>query len=132
MANVTTKHRGLWFGGFALIALAAAMGLSNPPLSAYERYATIRLTNYANDQLCVGLPAELQMLLGDKCTELLQQHQELVAEMVRSQTQRNNYWFFSLYQTTLALPGLPMLPQYQVRTVGIFGHFLTFQATQSP
>ena len=108
------------------------MAITNPKSDNYERYATAKLMDYASANFCGGLSGDLEALLGDRCGEMLRLNQGALEAMIHNQTQRQNFWLFSLYQTTFAMPGLPMLPAYRVQTVGLLGRFFTYQAGRMP
>jgi Domain of unknown function (DUF4359) len=123
-------NRAIWIGLLAALGLAGgALVATNPAPPAYEQYAVKTLSDQLETRLCSDIPPLLSEVLGS-CSDLLAQHQSSLQELVRSQSQRRNFWLFSLYRTTLAVPGLPMLPAYQVDTLGIFNQFLTYRAVQ--
>jgi len=123
--------RKRWSALLGLAALAGSIAMlvvTNPDSAAYQSHATESLTTYLSDQVCRQLPPNAELLLGNQCQSLVAVNQLALADMVARQTQRQNYGLFSIYQTTLALPGLPMLPAYRVQTIAVLGRFVPIQA----
>ncbi|HEY9760930.1 MAG TPA: DUF4359 domain-containing protein [Trichocoleus sp.] len=125
-----TRNWVAWISGLTLGSLTlGGMAITNPPLPAYEAYAVAQISTYAESQLCQDIPAALQFLQG-QCSDLLRQHQTALQNIIHERTQRHNFLLFSLYETTFAIPGLEILPAYQVNTLGIFNQFFIYRATQ--
>lgn len=124
-------NRATWLGLLAALGLAGgALIATNPAPPVYEQYAVKTLSAHLETRLCSDIPPLLSEILPGSCRDLLVQHQSSLQALIRSQSQRRNFWLFSLYRTTLAVPGLPMLPTYQVDTLGIFNQFFTYRAVQ--
>ncbi|HEY9736075.1 MAG TPA: DUF4359 domain-containing protein, partial [Trichocoleus sp.] len=106
------------------------MAATNPDPLDYEQYAVQKLSEHMEAQLCADLPAALTQFLQVQCSELLKQNQAAIEEVIRRHTQRQNFFLFSLYKTTFAVPGVDILPSYQVDTLGAFNRFFTYRAVQ--
>lgn len=119
-----------WVGTAGLVAIAVSMAATNPDRAAYEKYATEQLSAYLRDSLCRDLPAELGNFLQEQCQTLVQNNPALIQELIRRNTQTQNFGLFSHYRTQFAVPGLVMMPSYEVDTVGIWNQFITYRAEQ--
>ncbi|WP_017304853.1 DUF4359 domain-containing protein [Spirulina subsalsa] len=120
-------------GGSAIAAslLGGAMLVTNPSPIDYERYATLRLSEYLKENMCNQLPAQFQQFasqcqfLGGVLVDIGRpQLQELIGE----QTERENYLFFSVYRTNLAIHS--DLPTYEFATIGVLQYFILYSAEQ--
>ncbi|MCY7407881.1 MAG: DUF4359 domain-containing protein [Alkalinema sp. CAN_BIN05] len=112
--------------------LGALMVSTNPGPDEFEAYALEQMKT----QLCKQVPAGF----GKECPRFLEQNKVSVKEMIRENTQRRDYYFFSRYQTSLSLrsvlpqeimPFLSLMPiptGYDLETVGIFSNFYIYQA----
>jgi hypothetical protein len=113
-------------------ALGALMASTNPGQDEFESYALGQMKT----ELCARVP----MGFGKDCPRFLDENQTSVKEMIRKNTQRKDYYFFSQYQTQLslrsilpegAMPLLSLVPiptGYDLETVGVFGNFYIYQA----
>lgn len=113
-------------------ALGALMVSTNPSPDEFEAYALEQMKS----QLCKQVPAGF----GKECPGFLEQNKVSVKKMIRENTQRRDYYFFSRYQTSLSLrsvlpqdvmPFLSLMPiptGYDLETIGIFGNFYIYQA----
>jgi hypothetical protein len=113
--------------GVASIGLVGGLAATNPRPPAYERYAVTRLTQYLESNLCAELPLTLGTALKSQCRQVLRANQDPVRTMIQHNTVSQNFLLFSLYKTTLTMPGLEFLPTYQVYTLGIFNSFITYK-----
>lgn len=113
--------------GVGLAGLGAAMAMTNPGQDAYEDYALKNLTVYLKDNVCAQAPKWLDNnFLQRQCTSLIDTGRPQIQRMITEGTHRQNFIFFSIYQTDLS-PG-SFLPAYHVETVGAFQHFYTYRA----
>lgn len=125
------SNRAIWIGALVVAgAVAAGMAATNPNLLDYEQYATQKLSEHMETQLCADFPAALTQFLQVQCSDLLQQNQAAIQDVIRRHTQRQNFFLFSLYKTTFAVPGVDILPSYEVDTLGVFNRFFTYRAVQ--
>ena len=121
----------LVIAGVALIGIGAAMALTNPKQDAYNQFATQRLSQYLEEEVC---PDAGNLFLKSSCTSLVKDNQSAIRDIIVSSTKRQDYWLWSTYQTNLSLdPILPsildgVLPAYRVSTIGVFNQFLIHQA----
>lgn len=126
-----TRNWAAWVGGLALGGLTlGGLAVTNPSVPAYEVYAADQISAYAEAHLCQDVPAFLTQFLQGQCSDLLRQHRAALQEVIHDRTHRYNFLLFSLYETTFAIPGLEILPAYQVNTLGIFNQFFTYRAIQ--
>ena len=113
-----------------------ALVATNPGPEAYQRYATEQAALYFNESVCNDLPAGVADLLQGRCAEIIAAGQPQLDVLIRDRTERLNLGVLSIYHTTLGLPegipGLDRVPSYEVRTLGIGGHFLPISAEQQP
>jgi hypothetical protein len=123
----------------AFTGLGVAMALTNPPRSAYNRYATKRLTRYLKQNVCPQAPNILGNDLQDQCIDLLKENQADIQKIIKKNTKQSNFLFLSLYKTDLSVHELlpseirqfvspQLLPAYTFETVGIFQGFHTYKA----
>ncbi len=124
----------LWGLGLmiAVGALGALMASTNPSPDEFEAYALEQMKT----KLCTQVPAGF----GKECPRFLEENKVSVKEIIRENTQRRDYYFFSHYKTSLslrsvlpqdAMPLLSLMPiptGYDLETVGIFGNFYIYQA----
>ena len=113
-------------------ALGALMVSTDPSPDEFEAYALEQMKT----KLCMKVPAGF----GKECPRFLEENKVSVKEMIRENTQRRDYYFFSYYKTSLSLrsvlpqdvmPLLSLMPiptGYDLETVGIFGNFYIYQA----
>lgn len=119
----------------ALVAVCGALAITNPEQEDYEDYAVVELTNYLRtegDDLCGQIPDFLQELVGNGCSALvgniLDNNQNQIRRLITDQTERENYYIFSIYTTNLEIH--ESLPTYHIETVGIFQQFYTYRAEE--
>jgi Domain of unknown function (DUF4359) len=113
-------------GTLILGGLGVTMVLTNPQSSNYEAYAGDRLNGYLKDNICQQDRAGLGELFQSQCKLMLETATPQVGKLVATQTKRQNFFFFSLYQSNLSLPS--PLPSYQVNTIGAFNQFFVYQS----
>ena len=116
MSSLTT------FGAASFACLGAAMAFTNPSPTAYSRYATHQLTHYAESNICAEAPTAFG--LKEECRSLLKSNQAEIQRFIVSNTDRRNFFFFSVYTTDLEIASF--LPSYQLQTIGIFQGFYVF------
>jgi hypothetical protein len=129
--------KGLKIFLFLLIAAIAgvgvAMAVTNPGQTAYDEFATQRLTEYLNESVCAKAPNLLGNVLQEQCLTLLQDNQAKITELISTNTERENFYIFSIYKTDLSAKELipPVLsssvPAYHFETVGLFGKFQIYK-----
>lgn len=114
------------FGAASFACLGTAMAVTNPTPSAYSRYATHQLTDYAESNICAEAPTAFG--LKEECRSLLKFNQAEIQDFILSHTDRRNFFFFSVYTTDLAIASF--LPTYQLQTIGLFQGFYVFGMEQ--
>lgn len=126
---------GAYLAAMVFVGLGVAMAVTNPDREAYHRYAARNLAQYLQEQECVKIEDSYR----DLCKLLeREQGQALLTRLVVENTERQNYFLLSIYETNLStrdvvpsfLSGLLSLPSlsYQFETVGLFGKFQTYRA----
>lgn len=107
--------------GTVLVGLGVAMAVTNPGPESYHDYASQRLMEYAQENACDRLP-----IAKGSCVAAIGSVQSDIEDIIRRNTQRQNFLLWSVYKTDLSLP-LPLIPAYQFETVGAFGSFYTYE-----
>ena len=116
----------------SLLLLAIVTGglvLTNPEPDAYKLYAREQAETYLKDE-CDDLADGLSEVFPIPCADLIEAVEPTIQAFIRDSTQRLNLGVVSIYRTTFGLSELPMLPSYQVETIGVVGKFITYRATQ--
>ncbi|MEO1671047.1 MAG: DUF4359 domain-containing protein [Cyanobacteria bacterium J06631_2] len=108
-------------GMIGAIALA-----TNPGEMGYRQYVDAKIKTELKDRVCAQVAADLGVWLESQCHILISTASPHLAEAIATQTERENFYLFSLYQGNLSLP--TPLPKYQVATIGIFGNYYTYKA----
>ena len=114
---------GIILGGIGAIAL-----FTNPGEAGYRQYADAKVENEFKDKICRQVGSDLEVWLEGQCHILVSTASPYLAEAIAQQTERQNFYLFSIYQADLALPA--PLPTYHVATIGIFGNYYTYQASK--
>ncbi|MBE9066917.1 DUF4359 domain-containing protein [Leptolyngbya cf. ectocarpi LEGE 11479] len=119
------------FVGIAgLGALAVALSVTNPSQDQYNTFAADTLQNEVRSSFCQAKEldswlGDLGKALGDLCETAIEQGrvvgQEDLEDFIEDNTQRQNFWVFSLYTT--------QIPAVRVKTLGIFNRFIPIQQT---
>jgi hypothetical protein len=125
--------KGFYLLGAVGAGIGIALALTNPGSSAYNEYATQRLSEYLQADLC---PQAGSFLKGS-CQSLIQDNQKAIGSIVAKNTRREDYLLWSVYKTDLAidsmLPSLlkdvlqESLPAYHAETIGVFNTLHTYQ-----
>ena len=119
-----------FLGMAGLGALAAVLIITNPSQDRYNTFAVETLQNEVRSSFCQTKDldswlGDLGGVLGDICENAIAQGriigEEDLKEFIQDNTQRQNYWIFSLYTT--------QIPAVRVRTLGIFNRFIRVQQT---
>ncbi|MBW4419683.1 MAG: DUF4359 domain-containing protein [Myxacorys californica WJT36-NPBG1] len=113
--------------GVGLAGLGAVMALLNPEEAAFEEFAVRKLKTDG----CKEIPS----ILREQCPEFVETNKAEVKKLITRNSDRQNYFFFSIYSTNLSarslFPGVPFfikLPSFQLETVGMFGKFYIYDA----
>ena|SRR4028118_536477 len=112
--------------GVSLVGVGTAMALTNPAQDSYEEYAVEKLTFYLKDEACPQVPKIFGDVLERQCKTLVDTGRPEIQKIISRTTQRQNFIFFSIYRTNLAIG--PVLPVYHFETVGVFQKFYIYQA----
>lgn len=100
------------------------MTVTNPSQPAYEEYGVQRLIVYLKNDVCTKTPKTFESLLKRNCTVLIDSIRPQMQQIFSKSTQRQNFIFFSVYQTDLSIT--PFIPSYHFETVGAFQNFYTY------
>ena len=111
---------GIILGGVGAIAV-----LTNPGEAGYRQYTDTKIETELKDKICTQVSSDLGVWLEGQCHILISTASPYLAEAIAQQTERQNFYLFSIYQGDLALPA--PLPTYRVATIGIFGNYYTYQ-----
>lgn len=122
--------RGLLYViGASLLGIGVATVVTNPGQAPYETYATQQLSTYLQQEVCPNT-----VIIDNLCRSAVRDNQSQIRQFIATNTERQNYLFWSIYKTDLA-PGelLPpaigsSLPAYHFETIGIFSSFHTYKA----
>jgi hypothetical protein len=128
---------GGYLAAMVLVGLGVAMAVTNPDQAAYNQYAAHLLSQQIQEKECVKLDDSFR----DLCKLLERQEgQALLKQLVAKNTERQNFWLWSIYKTNLStgdivpdfLSNLLSLPtvSYHAETIGLFGQFQTYKAEQ--
>jgi Domain of unknown function (DUF4359) len=115
----------LTVAGVAIAVLGVGLVATNPSQTDYENYATEQFIIYIKDNLCTKLPQQLGNFAIAQCQTTVEQGKPQIKQFITQNTQRQNYFFFSIYKTDLAIP---LLPAYHFETVGFLQNFSIYQA----
>lgn len=111
--------------GIAILGLGGAMAMTNPKDSAYEEYATEQLTQYVDENVCAEAG-----FLKEQCTRLLESGRSTLKQEIAKQTEKQNWFIFTIYQTELSVSFLPFVPSYHVETLGAFNSFHIYKVRE--
>jgi hypothetical protein len=116
-------------GSVLVAGLGVAAILTNPQSSDYEAYTGDRLNSYLKENMCAEEEQSgLGGILQSQCKLLLETATPQMGKLVTTQTERQNFFFFSFYESKLSLPA--PLPSYQVNSIGIFKQFFVYRSEQ--
>jgi hypothetical protein len=118
--------RKIGTAGIVLAGISAIAVVTNPGEAGYRKYAGEKIKTELKDKICNQVAVDLGVWLEGQCHILISTASPYLAEVISQQTQRQNFYLFSLYQGDLTLP--EPLPRYHVATIGIFGNYHTYQA----
>ncbi len=116
------------FGGLLLAGSGVLMAIGNPGQIDYEDYATDSLSLYLKQEVCPQAPVEFGGFIQSYCKTLVDSGQPQIQQIIAHTTTQQNYFLFSIYETTLALPD--PLPTYEFQTIGVMQQFYTYQAAE--
>lgn len=125
---MTSLKLSLSIGSITLTGLAALLFLTNPGQKSYEQYASQSLNVYLKENACTKLPPEISNFLQSHCHSLVDTFRPQLSQMIARQTTRQNFILFSIYQTDLSITSA--LPDYQVKTLGVFQKFYIYESEQ--
>jgi len=118
-------------GSCLLVGLGTVMALTNPGQDAYEEYAVVQLGDYLKNNVCkqADVPQAFEGwgdFVENQCLSLVDVARPQIGKFVGSQTDRQNFVFFSTYTTELSLGG--PFPSYRFETVAALGAFYTYES----
>jgi Domain of unknown function (DUF4359) len=118
--------------GLSLVGIGGVMLVTNPDQDAFEAYAIAQLKS----ELCPEIP----LGFAKQCPKAVDDNRAYLKNLIRKNTTRQDYFFFSHYQTHLsvrslvpetiwsALAILPIPTSYRLESVGMFGQFFVYNA----
>ncbi len=109
-------------GGIALAVLAIVMGVTNPNSESYADYASDLIMAKAEKNICESFG----YCQKEKIPKFIinQVKSTIIEPALAKETQSQNLIFLSLYQTQIKGVGT-------IKTIGAFGHFLTYSKTKN-
>jgi hypothetical protein len=116
--------------GVAIVGLGITMAITNPDEPTYEEYAVNQLTKHLKSN-CNEIPKVFDNnFLQQQCISLIDTGRPQIQQTIAANTKPQNFIFFSLYRTDLAINSFVPLPAYHFETVGAFNSFYTYQVKQ--
>jgi len=110
-----------------LTALGVVTAVMNPSQAAYESYATKQVISLLDGNICKEAPKAFD--LQRECKAQLVSKRSQIREFIASNTQQQNFVFFSIYTTDVYVSSF--LPSYRVETIGAFQQFHIFDTSQN-
>ena len=110
---------------FVIILVVTILLITNPGTKQYENYASRKLTTYLKQDVCNSIAEKTGSTISKPCSILIDTARPQIKTTISKNTNRQNFFLFSLYQTDLSFP--PIVPEYHFATVGIFERFFTYQ-----
>lgn len=101
--------------GVTILGLGGIMAATNPSDETYEEYATAKLTQYLDENVCADAG-----FLKEQCTNLLVAGQEQLKQEITKRTEKQNWFILTIYKTELSASFIPFVPSYHVETLGAF------------
>ncbi|MBD1863425.1 MULTISPECIES: DUF4359 domain-containing protein [Trichocoleus] len=129
------RTAALLTGLVALLGVGVGSAVTNPSEAAYNKYAAEQLGAYLKDNICSQAPTAFG--LQKRCLSLAANNRGEMEQLIAENTQRQDYIFFSTYQTDLSINSLlppylslggSFLPAYRFETVGAFNTFYIHKA----
>lgn len=123
------SSRTVWMGlGLTtLTTLGTVLAVMNPSEAAYEVYATQKVVTLLDQNVCAEAPKAFN--LKQDCKSLLTSHRSEIKQFIADNTQHQNFIFFSLYTTDVAIA--PFAPTYRVETIGVFRQFHIYDTARN-
>ena len=112
--------------GIIVGSIGAIACVTNPGVAGYRQYADDKIKTEIKEKICTQVAADVGVWLEGQCHILVSTASPYLAEAISQQTERQNFYLFSIYQADLSLP--TPLPKYHVATLGIFGNYYTYRA----
>ncbi|NET30409.1 MAG: DUF4359 domain-containing protein [Cyanothece sp. SIO1E1] len=112
----------------ATLVVGTALFITNPETSDYEEYAVQSLTTYLKAKVCPQAPSFLGNSLEAQCASLIDSNQSEIQRLISNGTKRENFVFFSIYQTNLSVASF--IPSYEFETVGVLQKFYTYKTEE--
>jgi Domain of unknown function (DUF4359) len=120
--------------GLLLAGLAGVMYATNPKQEAFEGFAIEQVKT----ELCPRIP----LGFAKQCPDAIAQNKAMLQGFIGQNTKVQNYGLFSLYETNVSVRELlpkeatpllaliPLPPPYELKTVGLFGRFIIYNARE--
>jgi hypothetical protein len=98
---------------------------TNPDLNRYQAYLTKEVSKGLREDICAKAPEVLGGVLQWQCNRLIDKGEPSLESIIEYSTDKENFVFFTIYETEILL--MPGLPSYQIKSIGIFNHFIIYQ-----
>ncbi len=115
--------------GAIVLAIGAGLAVTNPPPDRYASAAADYISNQLQTRTCQDAPGFLQAA----CQATAGQLRPTIAQVVLRNTDRQDFYLFSIYRTKLDLRELvppPLgnkLPSYEAESLGIGTQIITYR-----
>lgn len=129
--------------GLAVVGGAIALIVTNPNKGEYNEFAGQKLAQQIKTEGCPSLANAVKDLinihvsgLDSQCRSFVDANRSQLKTFVADNTERKNYFLFSLYKTNLALndflPFVPreLAPRYYSESIGIFNSFYIYKTEE--
>ncbi|MDX2239170.1 MAG: DUF4359 domain-containing protein [Leptolyngbyaceae cyanobacterium bins.302] len=121
--RISTKSALIGLGLASVTSLGTFMAVTNPSQAAYESYATQKVVNLLDRNVCAEAPKSFD--LRKDCKSYLTANRSQIKEFIANNTQRQNFILFSVYTTDVSVASF--LPDYRVESVGAFQQFHVYE-----
>ncbi|MBD2555053.1 DUF4359 domain-containing protein [Limnothrix sp. FACHB-708] len=118
-----------------IVAIGAGLAVTNPNPDRYADFAADYISREVQESTCQDAPGFLQVA----CQGTVGQLRPAIRQVVLQNTDRQNFWLFSLYRTELSLQELvpapfgDKLPSYEAESLAIGTRILPYRTeTRKP
>lgn len=122
----------LGLGGFMMFVLGS-MIITNPTTDDYQDFATRHLAEYLQENTCRQLPQDLGALVLQHCQTVTKTMIDIgrpqLKEFIGMTTQKHNFLFFTIYETTIRLD--QSMPTYEFETLGVLQTFYLYSIEEN-
>ncbi len=108
-------------GSVGVVAMGTMMAITNPSRNAYNSHVANQASSYLQKNVCSQTQNYFGNWLQQECHDLVAQGKPSIKQLVNLSTQRDNYLFFSVYETEVSV--MESLPSYETKKIGFLGQF---------